>query len=66
MRGAMAAMLTDDQKVKVKAIIDDAKASGDFSQVRAKIAALLTPEQKAKLAAAKAQSGGGGGGGGDQ
>ena len=63
MRGAMAAILTDDQKVKVKAIIDDAKASGDFSQVRAKIAALLTPEQKAKLAAAKAQSGGGGGGG---
>ena len=50
----MAAMLTDDQKAKVKAIIDDAKASGDFSQVRAKIAAILTPEQKAKLEAMKA------------
>ncbi len=58
---AMAALLTDDQKAKVKAIIDDAKASGDFSQVRAKIAAILTPDQRAKLAAMRAAHQGGGG-----
>ena len=62
-RAALMAMLTDDQNAKVKAIFDDAKASGDFSQVRAKMAAILTPEQKAKLAAMKAAHQGGGGGG---
>jgi len=62
-RAALMAMLSDDQKAKMKAIIDDAKASGDFSQVRAKIAAILTPDQKAKLAAMRAAHAGGGGGG---
>ena len=62
-RGAMMAMLTDDQKAKVKAIIDAAKASGDFSGVREKIAAILTPEQKAKLAVMRAAHPPGGGGG---
>ena len=55
------ALLTEDQKVKVKAIFDEAKASGDFSQVREKMAAILTPEQKAKLAAMRAAHAGGGG-----
>jgi len=59
----MMAMLTDDQKAKVKAIIDAAKASGDFSGVREKIAAILTPEQKAKLAVMRAAHPPGGGGG---
>ena len=62
-RAALMAMLTDDQKAKVKAIFDDAKASVDFSQVRAKMAAILTPDQKAKLAAMRAAHQGGGGGG---
>ena len=60
--GGLFAILTDDQKVKVKAIIDQAKASGDFSGVREKIGAILTPEQRAKLAATRAAHAGGGGG----
>jgi membrane fusion protein, multidrug efflux system len=60
--GALNAILTDDQKAKVKAIIDEAKASGDFSGVREKIGAILTPDQKAKLAAMRAAHAGGGGG----
>jgi multidrug efflux system membrane fusion protein len=62
-RAAFMAMLTDDQKAKVKAIFDDARASGDFSQVRAKMAAILTPEQRAKLAAMRAAHAADGGGG---
>jgi multidrug efflux system membrane fusion protein len=64
-RGALFAILTDDQKAKVKALMQAAMQSGDpdaRQKVRAQIEAILTPEQKAKLAAMRAarQSGGGG------
>ena len=64
--GGMKAMfaqlnLTPDQQAKIKAAMDDARASGDFSGVREKIGAILTPAQKAKMAQLRAAREGGGG-----
>lgn len=64
-RGALFSILTDDQKAKAKAIFEQARASGDPSAMqaaRAQIEAMLTPDQKARLAqmrAAHAADGGG-------
>jgi multidrug efflux system membrane fusion protein len=64
--------LSPAQQAQAKAIFDQARASGDADARRAamqKLQAILTPEQKAKLAALRAareNGGGGGGGGGSQ
>jgi multidrug efflux system membrane fusion protein len=58
--------LSPAQQAEAKAIFDQARASGDPDARRAamqKLQAILTPEQKAKLAALRAAREGGGGGG---
>ena len=64
-RALLMQVLDDDQKAKLKAMVDEARASGDpsaFQAIRGKVAAMLRPDQKAKLEqlrAAQAASGGG-------
>jgi multidrug efflux system membrane fusion protein len=64
-RALLMQVLDDDQKAKLKAMVDEARASGDpaaFQAIRGKIAAMLRPDQKAKLDQLRAAQTAGGGG----